>query len=218
MDDFKPQKPDQPGRPDEGAELQQQTYQGEQSTYDATPEPVRSDETVAAPVASTKKKSSAKKWLFGGLAALLLAAASALAYWQWADAQNARSEVASLRASLEAAQKQNQEDGAETPAAQPERVITTMELAETYADAYKGSGSSLKFFTRVEKTDGDAALLYTKAETPNAEPVNFVLKRVGDTVVTVDSYGASMTKMQAEFLKTIYGIDAAKLGIEVSDQ
>lgn len=112
MDDFKPRQPDQPDRPDEGAELQQQTYQGEQSTYETTPESVRSDETALAPAVATKKKSSAKKWLLSGLVVLALAGLSALAYWQWTEADNAKKELGRTQAQLTAAQEAAMKDTA----------------------------------------------------------------------------------------------------------
>lgn len=162
------------------------------------------------------KRSGAKKWLLGGLLVLLLAGAGSLVYWQWQQAENARSEASFLRTALETAQNQNKKD-ATTPAA-TERVITTMELAERYAESYQGAGETIKFFTRVEKTDGDAALIYTKAEAPNAEPTYFVLKRVDDSVVAVDSFPKTMSELQAAILKQIYGIDATRLGVTVEQQ
>ena len=175
-----------------------------------------SESTPTPPVIASPKKSRAKGWLLGGLVLVVLAGLGALAYWQWQEADNARSEATSLRTSLEAAQKQATQDTDTSEPAEP--TMTTKELAEDYATAYKGAGEKLTFFTRVEKVDGDAALLYTKAEVPNAEPVYFVLKRVDDAVVVVESYGPSMSSFQAGIMKEVYGIDPARLGIVVSEQ
>lgn len=205
MDDFKPAGQNgQPDRPDHA-----------EPANDPVPRPEeRSQETMQS--TAKPKKSNASRWLLGGLAVLLLAGAGAFSYWQWQEAENARREVSALRSDLSAVQAQNKKETA--TAAPTERLITTMELAERYAESYKGAGESIKFFTRVEKTDGDAALIYTKAEVPNAEPTSFVLKRVNDSVVVVDSFAATMSELQASMLKNIYGIDATRLGIKIETQ
>lgn len=205
MDDFKPAGQNgQPYRPD-----------NTEPANDPVPRPEERPQETMQPT-SNPKKSNAGRWLLGGLVILLLAGAGAFSYWQWQEAENARREVSALRSDLSAAQAQNKKET--TTAAPTERLITTMELAERYAESYKGAGESIKFFTRVEKTDGDAALIYTKAEVPNAEPTSFVLKRVNDSVVVVDSFAATMSELQASMLKNIYGIDAARLGIKVETQ
>lgn len=106
MDDFKPQRPEgaAPTEPERDPMSRPYVSPVTTSTESSSPDP-----TEPAPVV-TKKKSGVKKWLLGGLVLVLLTGLGAFAYWQWSEAENARSEAATLRTSLEAAQKQNATD------------------------------------------------------------------------------------------------------------
>lgn len=112
MDDFKPQQPNEPTGQDDPVTEAPQVNQDTSNAYESTPEPVQSDETVAAPAAVAPKKSGAKKWLLGGLVVLVLAGLGALAYWQWAEADNTKKELSRAQAQLTAAQEAAKKDAA----------------------------------------------------------------------------------------------------------
>lgn len=188
-------------------------------TYETpTGEPARLEPTP--PPAPEKKKSRVGKYLLWGLMALLLAGLGSLAYWQWAEAESAKKEVTSLQeqyTTLQTSQKKSTENSSSAELS-TEKQMTTAELSDKYASAYKKSSTSTQFFTRVEKIEGDFTHIYTKAEAPGAEPMNMILKRSGDTLVFLDSYGPYMLNSQAEFLKSLYGLDVVKLGIKTQAQ
>ena len=169
MDDFKPQQPNGPTSQDDPvAETPQATQDGQdtqavqdtqdtQSTYESTPEPVQSDETVAAPVVTAPKKSGAKKWLLGGLVVLALAGLGAFAYWQWAEADNSKKELSRTQAQLTAAQEAAQKDAAsdEGPADVP---ATSGEDFMTFVAEYNKMVAASVALTAADETAIEAAI------------------------------------------------------------
>jgi hypothetical protein len=147
VDDFKPQQTP-PQKPDEPVGFTQPNPDNEPETY-VTPEgrPTTLGEAHAEPQAQapvTPKKSGVTKWVLGGMAVLLITAAGALAFWQGAEAQNAKQELSAAQDQLKTAQasladlKETEEKSADEPAAtQP---VTDTALIKTEIESFLASG------------------------------------------------------------------------------
>lgn len=211
--DFKPQQTP-PRRPEDtfGAQPnpdnEPETYvtpEGQPTTLgDAHAEP------QAQPVAVTKKKTGAKKWLVGGVVVLLLAGLGALAYWQWADAQNARNEVASLKTSLEAAEKEAKEettkdDDGTAPAVTP---LSDSELVTTEAEAFLDSTDNNSYVFTASNVKTEDTFAVVKAGIPNtgANPKYVVLEKSDGNWVVIYSVVGPIPTAEKDRLTTEFGV------------
>lgn len=212
MDDFKPQQQTPPQKPDEPQGFTGSNPDNVPETY-VTPEgtPTTLGEAHAEPQAQTvvaSKKSGAKKWLLGGVAVLLLAALSALAYWQWAEAQNARDEVASLRTTLEAAEKKAQEDTEkdEDDSAPTTAPLRDTDLVKAEVDSFLASTQNNSYVYSANNVKIEDTFAIVKAVIPSsdANPKTIVLEKSKENWVVVYSIvgpvpAADKDKLTAEF-------------------
>jgi uncharacterized protein HemX len=116
VDDFRPQQSQEPGQPNDKQDNFQAAYDDKPETFvTPTGEPTTLETPQQmAPLTMPKKKGGAGKWLLGGLVVLLLAGLGAFAYWQWAEAENAKQELTSTKTALQAAQDAAKKQDAKT--------------------------------------------------------------------------------------------------------
>lgn len=189
MDDFKPPvRNDTPnGDPVDAGPV---SYEDSETyvTPEGKPTPVT---PTAAPLEISKKKSGAKKWLLTGIVVLLLAGLGALAYWQYAEAENARKEAESLRATLTTVQDASKTDTDKEAVAEPasktedfaefqRQYILIQEAAVSYSDTDKTAiEKGIKDYYKMTTMPSDWAILAVykdaKADEATGKPLNALI-------------------------------------------
>lgn len=172
MDDFKPQQPQkQDDLSSEKPNDFQAAYDEKPETY-VTPsgEPTTIEATQQPSLAMPKKKSGVGKWLLVGVVVLLLAGAGALAYWQWNEAENARTEVASLQTALKAAQDASKKEQAdktdETPTA---KAPTDKELVTKEVESLLAAAQNNQFVVQDANVKVEGMFAVVTAVLPNSD-------------------------------------------------
>ena len=163
VDDFRPQQPKEQGQPDNRPDDFQGAYDDKPETYvTPTGEPTTLEAVQTAPLAMPKKKGGAGKWLLTGLVVLLLAGLGAALYWQWAEAQNAKQELTSTKASLQAAQDAAKKEDAKT---EPDTTAVGEDFKTFIAEYNKMAASSVALTDADKKAVETAVKDYYKLTT-----------------------------------------------------
>lgn len=211
MDDFKPQQPQkQDDLSSEKPNDFQAAYDEKPETY-VTPsgEPTTIEATQQPSLTMPKKKGGAGKWVLGGLVVLLISGLGAVAYWQWAEAQNAKQELGNTQGQLQSAQadlakaseKKNDETTLVAEKTKTDKELIT-ESVVAYWHAAKGAEKD-KLTTTVDKLELPFART-SVGIVGGAGGVSCISKKSDDLWLVL--FCAQGTSPETEALMTKYGV------------
>lgn len=217
MDDFKPQQPQkQDDLSSEKPNDFQAAYDEKPETY-VTPsgEPTTIEATQQPSLAMLKKKGGAGKWLLVGVVVLLLAGAGALAYWQWNEAGNARSEVASLQTALKAAQDASKKEQADKTDEKPTaKAPTDKELVTKEVESLLAAAQNNQFVVQDANVKVEGMFAVVTAVLPNSDAggKTVVLEKAKDAwVVLYSGVAGGIPTEDKNMLIKDYGVPEALL-------